>query len=70
MIPLTSVYLGLPKFALLLVLTHLFWHLCSATLGHFYYKYLHVGVYYLDEFSGHRHMHRSNVHGMHSAWQL
>ena len=70
MIPLTSVYPGLLRFVLLLVSIHLSLHLCSATLGHFYYKYLHVGVYYLDEFSGHRHMHQSNVHGMHSAGQL
>ena len=69
-IPLTSVYPGFLKFALLPVSTHLFLHLCSAMLGHFYCKYLHVGVYYLDVFSGHRHTHRSSVHGMHSAWQL
>ena len=70
MFPLTSVYLVLLKFALLLVSTHLFLHLYSATLGRFYYKYLHVGVYYLDVFSGHRHTHRSNVHGMYSVGQL
>ena len=67
MIPLKSIYLGLPKFALLLVLAHLFLHLCSAMLGHFYYKYLHVGVYYLNVFSGHRRTHRSSVRRMHSV---
>ena len=70
MTPLTSVYLVLLKFALPLVSTHLSLHLCSAMLGHFYCKYLHVGVYYLGVFSGHRYTHRSSVHGMHSAWQL
>ena len=30
-------------------------------------KYLHVGVYYLDELSGHRRTHRSNVHRMHNV---
>ena len=70
MFPPASVYLVLLKFALLLVLAHLFLHLYSATLGRFYYKYLHVGVYYLDVFSGHRHTHQSNVRGMHSVRQL
>ena len=68
--PLTLVYLVLLRFALLLVLTHLSLRWCSAMLGHFYCKYLHVGVYYQGMFSGHRHTHRSSVHGMHSVWQL
>ena len=46
--PLTLVYLVLLRFALLLVLTHLSLRWCSAMLGHFYCKYLHVGVYYQD----------------------
>ena len=70
MTPLTSVYLVLLKFALLLVSTHLSLRLCSAMLGHFYCKCLHVGVYYLDVFSEHRQTHRSNVRGMHSVGQL
>ena len=66
----SDIYLVLLRFALLLVLTHLSLRLYSARLGHFYCKYLHVGVYYQGAFSGHRHMHRSSVNGMHSAWQL
>ena len=65
-----SGYLVFLGFALPLVSVHLSSHLCNAMLGHFYCKSLHVGVYYLGMFSGHRHMHQSNVHGMHSAWQL
>ena len=57
-------------FALLLVSAHLSSHLCNAMLGHFYSKCLHVGVCYPGVFSGHRHMHQSNEHGMHSVGQL
>ena len=65
-----SGYLVFLGFALPLVSVPLSLHLYNALLGHFYCKSLHVGVYYLGVFLGHRHMHQSNDHGMHSAWQL
>ena len=64
---LVTVYPGLPRFVLPLVLIHLFWHWCSATLEHFYYRYLHVKVCHLGESLGYMHMHHPNAHGMHSV---
>ena len=67
MVLVATVCPGLPRLVLPLVLTHLFWHWCSAMLEHFYYRYLHVEVCHLGESSEYMRMHHPNAHGMHSA---
>ena len=50
-----------PRLVLPLVLIHLFWHWCSAMLGHFYYRYPHVEVCRLGESSEYTRTHHPNA---------